>query len=105
VAAGLGGVWEKDTGLDLQASGALTFDQKLAHKLTETATLTQSVGALWKTSDLGDALYTFGGALAVSVTTRAQLKVELLDTYKAKPPSPTVKKNDVSLLLGVVYKF
>jgi putative salt-induced outer membrane protein YdiY len=44
-------------------------------------------------------------ALAVSVTTRAQLKVELLDTYKAKPPSPTVKKNDVSLLLGVVYKF
>ncbi len=103
--AGVGGVWEKNPGTDVRASGAVTAEEKLSHKLSPTATITQSVAALWKTSDFGDALYTFGAGIAVSVVSQAQLKVELLDTYKNQPPDPTVKKNDVAIVLGVVYKF
>ncbi len=103
--AGVGGVWEKDAGLDLQTSGAVTAEEKLSHKLSATTTATQSATGLWKTSDFGDALYTFGATLAVSVVSHVQLKVDLLDTYKNKPPNADVKKNDVAFLTGVQYKF
>ncbi len=103
--AGAGGVWEKDTGLDVKTSGAVIANQKLTHKISASATLTEAVSALWTTSDFADALYTFGGGLALGVTTRLQFKFELLDTYKNKPPSPTIKKNDIATILALVYKF
>lgn len=103
--AGVGGVWEKNPGNDVHASGAVTAEEKFSHKLSPTATVTEAVSALWKTSDFADALYTFGGGLAVSIVSKAQLKVELLDTYKNRPPNPTVRKNDVAIVMGVVYKF
>ncbi len=103
--AGVGGVWEKNPGSDVHASGAVTAEQKFSHKLSPTATVTQSASGLWKTSDFGDALYTFGAGIAVAIVSRAQLKVELLDTYKNKPPNPDVRKNDVAIVMGIVYKF
>jgi putative salt-induced outer membrane protein YdiY len=104
-AVGVGGVWEKDYGFDANSSAALTLDEKFTHKLTPTATIGQSFLALWKTNDFADALYTFGANFAVAINKRAQLKVELLDTYKNKPQDVTLKKNDVSLIVGVVFKF
>ena len=105
VAVGGGGVWEKDYGFDTTSGGALTFDEKFTHKLTPTATVGQSFLGLWKTSDFADALYTFGANVAVAINKKAQLKVELLDTYKNKPQDVTLKKNDLSLIVGVVFKF
>jgi putative salt-induced outer membrane protein len=105
VSGGLGFVSEKDSGFDLRTSGAVTFDEKLTRKLTSTATLGQTFAALWKTSDLSDALYGFGVSLAAAITGQAQLKVELRDTYKNKPPGPTLKQNDVTLIMGAVYRF
>ncbi|MDO8681133.1 MAG: DUF481 domain-containing protein [Acidobacteriota bacterium] len=66
--------------------------------------LTERVAGLWKMNDFEDALYTFGIGLAASITSATQLKVELLDTLKNKPPSPAVKKNDVAVLVSFVYK-
>lgn len=43
--------------------------------------------------------------LAASVTSTVQLKVELLDTLKNKPPSAGVVRNDVAVLVSFVYKF
>lgn len=104
VDAGLGGVWEKNTIGDVRSSGAVTFSEKLNHTLTTTTTLTHGFSALWKTKDWEDALYTFGAGVAVSMSTRTQLKVELLDVYKNKPPTPKVGKNDVAILMAIVYK-
>lgn len=42
--------------------------------------------------------------LAANVTTRAQLKIELLDTYKTKPTSDTIEKNDLAFLTSLVFK-
>jgi len=105
LSAGLGFVSEKDYGFDLNTSGAVTFDEKLTHKLTATTTIGQTISALWKTSDFSDALYGFGASLAASMTNQLQLKIEVLDTYKNKPQDSTLKKNDVVLIMGVVYKF
>jgi putative salt-induced outer membrane protein len=104
VDGGIGGVWEKNPGRDVQTSGAITLGEKVNHVLTPTTTLTHAFAALWKTQDFDDALYAVGAGIAVSISTRTQLKVEWLDTFKNKPPSALVKKNDMAVLMAVVYK-
>ena len=89
--------------MEVRASGAVTAREKLTQTLTATTTLNQSVAALWKTNDWDDALYTFSAGVAASITTRTQLKVELLDTYKNRP-LPGNQSNDVTVLMAIVYK-
>jgi putative salt-induced outer membrane protein YdiY len=100
----VGGVWEKNPGFDVSSSGAITIGEKLSQTLTANTTLTQSVAALWKTKNFDDALYTFGVGVAAAMSTRTQLKIEVIDTFKNLPPLPTVQKNDVALLMAIVYK-
>jgi hypothetical protein len=97
-------VWEKNPGFEAASSGAVTLGEKLTQTVTATTTITQSVTGLWKTKNFDDALYTFGVGVAAAMSTRTQLKIELLDTYKNLPPLPTVQKNDVALLMSIVYK-
>ena len=105
VDGGVGAVWEKNPDLELQTDGAVTAGQRFTHKLTATTELTQKLTALWKMDDFGDSLYVFGAGLAASVTAGTQIKIEFLDTYKAKPPSDDVQKNDIATLVSFVYKF
>jgi len=113
---GLGVKHEKNSSLERNGDMAVqmtrrrtdvvvTASDKFEHKLSTTATLTQSISALWRAKDWGDALYTFAAGAAAALTTRTQLKVELLDTYASRPPTAAVKSNDVALLTAVVYKF
>ena len=104
VDGGIGGVWEKNAGADVTSSGAVTLGQKLAHTLTATTSLTQSFSGLWKTGDFKDSLHVLSLGVAAAMSTRTQLKVELLDTYQNKPPLVTIQKNDVAVLVAVVYK-
>lgn len=105
VDGGLGYKAEKNPGFERRDDFVVTLSDKFEHKLSTTSTITQSFGALWKANDFGDALYTFSAGLAAALTTRTQLKVELLDAYSSKPPNPDIKNNDVALLMAVVYKF
>ena len=104
VDGGIGGVWEKNSGVNVAASGALTLRETLAQALTATTSLTQSFSGLWKTTDFEDSLHVFSIGVSATMSMRTQLKVELLDTYKNKPPLATVQKNDVAVLVAVVYK-
>lgn len=104
VDAGVGGVWEKNPGFDVRASGALTLGERLAQVVTATTSLSQSYSGLWKTADLGDSLHIFSVGVAVAMTTRIQFKFDLLDTFKNRPPLPTIQKNDVATLISLVYK-
>jgi len=99
-----GVVWEKNTGLDVATSGALAVGQKLQHQLTGNTVFTEAFAGLWKTDDFEDALFTLGVSIAASMSTRTQLKIEALDTYKNKPPLPTIQANDVAVLMSLVYK-
>ena len=100
----LGGVWEQNLALPLKKSGAVTVGEKVQHQLTSSTTLTQSVSALWKTNDAEDALYTFGAGVAVSVSTRVELKFEVLDVYKNKPAAPGIERNDVATVVAVMFQ-
>jgi putative salt-induced outer membrane protein YdiY len=104
VDGGVGIVWEQNPGLELQTDGAVVGSQQLAHKLTATTDFREKVSALWKMDDFGDALYTFTTGMAATVTTATQIKVELLDSYKTRPPVD-VQTNDIALLVSFVYKF
>ena len=102
---GGGGVtWEKNPGIDTRTYGAIVAGEDFSHKLSQTASITEGIHALWKADDFGDALYTFGMGLAATVTTKTAVKVDLLDTLKTKPPAG-VKENDLALLVSLAYKF
>jgi putative salt-induced outer membrane protein YdiY len=101
---GAGGVWEKNADAVVKSSGAITVGEKLSQKLTSTTTLTGSFAGLWKTKDFGDSLYQFGVGIAAAVSSRVQLKVELLDVYKNQPPTAAVKKNDLATIVAIVFK-
>jgi putative salt-induced outer membrane protein YdiY len=104
--AGVGAKRQKDTGQFAVTSFIITASDKLEHKLTDTATITQGFSALWNPEHLDeDSIYTFSAGLAAAMTTRTQLKVELQDTYAKRPASMALKANDVALLTAVVYKF
>ena len=104
VDGGVGGVWERNAGVDTDLDGAVTAGQKFSHKLTATTELIEKAAALWKMDDFEDALYTFGAGIGASITAATQLKVEFLDTYKARP-LPGVQKNDIATIVSFVYKF
>lgn len=57
VDGGLGAVCEKNPGLDLETSGALTASEHLTQKLSDTTSVTQQIAGLWKMADIGNALY------------------------------------------------
>jgi putative salt-induced outer membrane protein YdiY len=102
---GLGVKWEKNPGVDVRTSAVFTGSDKFEQKLSTTAAITQAFNALWKADDFADALYTFSAGVAAALTTRTQLKIELLDTYATRPPTIAVTSNDVALLTALVYKF
>jgi len=102
---GLGVKWEKNPGFDVKTSAVVTSGDAFEFKLSPTSTITQSFKAVWDANDWGDALYTFAAGASAALTTRSQLKFEVLDAYASRPPTPDVKKNDVAVLMAVVYKF
>jgi putative salt-induced outer membrane protein YdiY len=105
VDGGAGVIWEKNPGLPKSTSGALTAGESFAHKISTATAVTQGFRGLWKTKDLADSLYTFNAGLSTALAGPTQLKIDLLDTYKHLPPNPSVKKNDVALVIALVYKF
>jgi len=113
VDGGLGFKVEQDEAADVGGASTamrhtdvvVNASDKFEYNLSKTSKITQGFIALWKANDFGDALYTFSAGAAAAMTTRTQLKVELLDTYQSRPAFVTVKGNDVALLTALVYKF
>jgi putative salt-induced outer membrane protein YdiY len=102
---GIGGVWESDVGRPRVATGAYNAGERFSWKVSPSATITQSIASLWKTNDWADSLHIFTGGLAVSVTMHSEVKIELLDSIKNRPPPGVLKKNDTSLITALVWKF
>lgn len=105
VDASLGAALEKNQGRDMEASPAFSAGERLAVLLGGSARITQSFRTIVKLNDLGNVFYTFATGLAASVTEHSELKAELIDTFKNEPPDPTLVRNDVSILVSIVYKF
>lgn len=105
VSAGAGGTWEKNYGVDRKSNGAMTFEEKLTVKLSPAVTVGESFYSLWNISDFGDALYVFRASLTAALSGKLQFKAEFADTYRTEIPSTVKDKNDIALIMAVVYKF
>jgi putative salt-induced outer membrane protein YdiY len=103
--AGLGVVWEKNPEVDVRTSMALTAGEKLEHQLTATTTLKHATTGLWKANDFADGLYTFSVGLGTKISDQLQLSVDVLDTFKNRPPTAATKKNDVAVVTAITAKF
>jgi putative salt-induced outer membrane protein YdiY len=102
---GVGVVWEKNPDLDVRTSIALTAGEKLEHALTATSTLKHTATGLWKTDDFADGLYTFSIGLGARISEQLQLSVDVLDTFKNRPPTAGTKKNDVAVVTAITARF
>ena len=102
---GIGVLWERNPRRETDFTGTPSIGERLSWKISPAATLTHSFSSLWKTADLGDSLSTATLGVAVSITRRLQIKTEIIDSYKSRPPRPEVKKNDLSFLTTLVVKF
>ena len=102
---GGGSTSEKNPDVDLRTSAALTAGEKLQMQLTPTTLLKHATTGLWKADDLEDGLYAFSIGIGVQISQRLLLSVDLLDTFKNKPPTPETKKNDVALVTAIATKF
>jgi putative salt-induced outer membrane protein len=105
VSGGAGGIFENNPGIPATRSASLSAGQNFSRKLSPSATFTQSVGTLWKTNDFADSLTNFSAGLATSINGKLEVKIEFLDSYKNKPSSPTIKKNDTAFVTSFVVKF
>jgi len=105
VSGGAGGYFEKNSFVPVKKSGSLNAGEEFSHKLTPTTTLTQSISTLWKTNDFGDSLTNFRAGVTTTLYQNLELKVEFLDSYKTKPPNPTIKKNDTAFLTTFLLKY
>jgi putative salt-induced outer membrane protein YdiY len=103
--ASVGASWEKNRDRAVKTNAIVAFGEKFTRVLSKTATFTHTFAGNVVASDWADSLYTFSVGIAASMTARTQLKLEVLDTFKNKPPAPDIKKNDVSTVVAVVYKF
>lgn len=105
VDAGAGTLSEKNPGVDLRTSAALTAGEKLTLQVTPTATIKHAATGLWKANDLADGLYTVSVGLATRISERMQLSIDLLNTFKNRPPTAATRKNDVALVTALSAKF
>jgi putative salt-induced outer membrane protein len=102
---GAGGILEKNPGLKAHKSGSITAGQRFRQDLSSSATLTQSIATLWKTDDFSDSLTNFSVGLTTALAGNLEVKVEFIDSYKNKPSSAALKKNDTSFVTAFVVKF
>ncbi len=105
VDAGAGLAQEKNPGRGVRTSGAVTAAENLEHKLTSTSTITHSATALWNAGRFPDGLYRFSAGLSTRISQRVELSVNLLDTFKNRPPTAETKRNDVSLLMAITARY
>lgn len=105
VDAGVGVIWEKNPVGDVRRSGAITASETLTHRLTTTASIKHAATGLWKTDQFADSMYNVSAGLATRISNRVELSIDLLDTYKNRPPTAATKKNDVAVVTSLIAKF
>lgn len=105
ISSGAGAVWEKNPLVEVATSGTLNAGQDFSFRLSDVATITQVLSALWKTEDFEDYLYHFGVGLSTALTERTELKLDFVNDYKNVTPSPEIEKNDYAFITSLVFKF
>jgi putative salt-induced outer membrane protein YdiY len=91
--------------LGQETSGALKAGQAFEWNLSPSSRFTQRLSGLWKTDDFADALYHFDAGLAMTIVSRAELKLSWVYDYANRPPAADVEKGDSALFATLLFKF
>jgi len=102
---GVGGVWEKNSYVDVHKSGSVNAGEEFSQKIGASTELKETVAAVWKMDDFSDSLTGFSTSLTTSITKLFQLQVEFRDNYKNKPSKPEIKKNDTTFVVNFLLKY
>jgi putative salt-induced outer membrane protein len=105
VDGGAGGVLEKNPGIPSSKSGSVAAGHHFQRKISSTAAVTEGLSSVWKTQDFGDSLSNFTAGLTTAVSGKLQLKLEFVDSYKNRPPTISIKKNDTAFVTTFAMKF
>jgi len=105
ISGGAGGTWERNSYVPVKSSGALNAGQNFSQKISTSSEFTETVVAVWNTDDYSDSLTAFAAGLTTSISKQFELKVEFRDSYKNRPPNPTIKKNDTALVITFLLKY
>jgi putative salt-induced outer membrane protein YdiY len=105
VDGGAGGYFERNPGKTVSRSASLMTGESFAQKVSSTATFTESFSTIWKTSDFSDSLTNFNVALTTSVAKNLEVKFSFIDSYKNKPATIGIKKNDTAFVTTFVVKY
>jgi len=105
VDGGTGAILERNPGKTVSRSASLTTGENFQQKVSSTSVFTESLATLWKTNDFSDSLTNFSLALTTSVAKNLDVKVSFIDSYKNRPASATIKKNDTAFVTTFVIKY
>jgi putative salt-induced outer membrane protein YdiY len=105
VSGGAGGILEKDVPLDAKKSGSVVAGETFRYKLSSNASLSESHSTIWKTEDFADSLSNFSIGITTSVAKKLEVKSEFNDSFKNRPVSLAVKKNDTAFITTFLVKF
>ncbi|MBL8113422.1 MAG: DUF481 domain-containing protein, partial [Acidobacteria bacterium] len=111
--AGIGGFFEKNPERGVlgtagyrpsQSNSAFSVRaaEAFSWKISSTASLGQAFSGLWKADDFGDAYYRNEIFVSTAITKHSELKVGYTTDYKTRPPDPSLKKADSSLVAAFV---
>ena len=102
---GGGSVTERNPGSEARTTGGIKFGETLTHDLNSTASIKQATTALWNTNDLRNLLLTSSVGLATRISSRFQLTVDLIDTFKSRPATSATERNDINLVVAITAKY
>jgi len=105
VDGGAGAFLERNPGKPVSRSGSVKAGENFQRKFSSTAAFIEGLSTIWKTSDFDDSLTTFNLGVTTSLVSKLELKIEFIDSYKNKPPTVRVKKNDTAFVTAFVVKF
>lgn len=103
--AGIGAVWEKNPYEPVTPEVAVTAGETLRHQLTRTTTLKHATTALLASGNPKDGLYTFSIGIGTRINDHLELAIDVVDTFKTRPPNEQTVRNDIAMVTGITTRF
>lgn len=102
---GAGSVTERDLGESPNTTAAVQAGESLQYQLNPNATIKHAIIGVWQANDFASALVTASVGISTRISERFQLSVDLLDTYKTRPPTTSTQRNDINLVVAITAKY
>jgi putative salt-induced outer membrane protein YdiY len=102
---GAGSVTEQNPGSDSKTTGAIQAGETLQYDLNATASIKHATTAVWNTNNLASSLMTTSIGLATRISQRFQLSVDLIDSFKTRPPTLATQRNDINIVVAITAKY